>query len=110
MSAARQLLKALECLHNANIVHHIHWSAQEDSPTIQFVEAGRVTPFKAPKRLITDAVYLGGFKMATEAGTEVRDKVPSPMNIHYYASEIFHDVNPSFASDMWSYRNPRSTA
>ena len=62
-----------------------------------------VWPLKVPKSLITDAVYLGNFGMAIEAGTEVRDKVPSPMNIQYCAPERFHNVNPSFASDMWSY-------
>ncbi|KAN0067863.1 Protein kinase-like domain containing protein [Elaphomyces granulatus] len=152
MSAARQLLKALECLHNANIVHHseltptcffliclgsVHAKYSTDlngkcvmwgvtypldnlnTKTNKYKYIGRpkkmalpsnswrrgelVTPFKVPKRLITDAVYLGGFKMATEAGTEVKDKVPSPVNINYYAPERFHDVNPSFTSDMWSY-------
>jgi hypothetical protein len=29
--------------------------------------------------------------------------VLSPLHIGYYAPERFHDVNPSFASDMWSY-------
>jgi serine/threonine protein kinase len=53
--------------------------------------------------LITDAVYLGDFGMATEAGTEAREKVLSPMNTNYYAPERFHNVNPSFSSDMWSY-------
>ena len=62
-----------------------------------------VRPLEVPKSLITDAVYLGDFGMATEAGTEVKDKVPSPVDISYYAPERFHNVNPSFASDMWSY-------
>jgi serine/threonine protein kinase len=62
-----------------------------------------VRPLEVPKSLITDAVYLGDFGMATEAGTEAREKVLSPMNTNYYAPEKFHNVNPSFASDMWSY-------
>jgi serine/threonine protein kinase len=62
-----------------------------------------VKPLTVPKGLTTDAVYLGDFAIATEAGTEVKDKVPSPMGKVYYAPERFHNVNPSFASDMWSY-------
>ena len=62
-----------------------------------------VRPLTVPKRLITDAVYLGGFRMVTEAGTEVMDKAPSRVDIRYYAPERFHNINPSFASDMWSY-------
>jgi serine/threonine protein kinase len=63
----------------------------------------RVWPLKVSKSLITDAVYLGNFGMVIEAGIEVKDKVPLPVNIHYCAPERFHDANPSFASDMWSY-------
>ncbi|KAN0077861.1 Protein kinase-like domain containing protein [Elaphomyces granulatus] len=127
MSAARQLLKALECLHKANIVHHnlngncVMWGVaplDNLSTKTKYRYIGRpkkralpdswgqgelVGPLTFPKRLITDAVYLGGFRLATEAGTEVKDKVPLPLNIRYYAPERFHNINPSFASDMWSY-------
>jgi serine/threonine protein kinase len=63
-------------------------------------------PVKAasvPLRLLTDQVYIGDFSLATKAGTDVRHKVLSPLHIGFYAPERFHDVNPSFASDMWSY-------
>ena len=147
MSAARQLLKALECLHNAGIVHHgelapascsldsVHanYSTDLNESNVMFGVApldnlstkakyellGRpkklalpsnlwrqgelVRPLKVPKSLLTDTVYLGDFGLATKAGTEVRHKMLSPRNIVYYAPERFHNVNPSFASDMWSY-------
>ena len=61
-----------------------------------------VKPLTVPTRLITDAVYLGGFRMATEAGTEVYKEIV-PWNMRYYAPERFHKINPGFASDMWSY-------
>jgi serine/threonine protein kinase len=62
-----------------------------------------VGPLEVPKSLITDAIYLCDFGMATEAGTEAREKEPSPFNTNYIAPERFHNVKPSFASDMWSY-------
>ncbi|KAN0069697.1 kinase domain containing protein [Elaphomyces granulatus] len=115
MSAARQLLKALECLHNANIVHN---NLSQDSVmwgVVPFDNLNTKTKYEyvgRPKKIalpgdswkaIEDAVYLGDFGMATEAGTEAREKVLSPMNTNYYAPERFHNVNPSFSSDMWSY-------
>jgi serine/threonine protein kinase len=147
MSAAKQLLKALECLHNANFVHNseltlacfsligvpakystdlnkgsVMWGvAPLDNlktknkykyigrpkkialPQDLWRQGERVLPLGVPKSLITDAVYLGNFGMAMYAGTEVKNKVPSPVNINYCAPERFHDANPSFASDMWSY-------
>jgi serine/threonine protein kinase len=72
-------------------------------PHDSWKEGELVKPFRFPKSLITDAVYLGNFGMATEAGTEAREKQLSPMNTKHYAPERFHNVNPSFASDMWSY-------
>jgi serine/threonine protein kinase len=53
--------------------------------------------------LITDTVYLGDFGLATKAGTDIRHKMPSPLDIIFQAPERFHNVNPSFASDVWSY-------
>jgi serine/threonine protein kinase len=60
-----------------------------------------VKPLKVPKTLLRETVYLGDFGMAIKAGTEVKQKVLWP--IVYCAPERFHNVNPSFASDMWSY-------
>jgi serine/threonine protein kinase len=60
-----------------------------------------VKPVDVPKSLLGETVYLGDFGMAIKAGTEVEDKVLRP--VPYCAPERFHNVNPSFASDMWSY-------
>jgi serine/threonine protein kinase len=128
MSAAWQLLKALECLHNAKIVHHnlnrrcVMWGvAPLDNlgtkakykylgrpkkmplPSDLWKRGELVRPLKVPKSLITDAVYLGDFRMATKAGTKVKHEASSPADIRYYAPERFHNESPSFASDMWSY-------
>jgi serine/threonine protein kinase len=51
--------------------------------------------------MLKKTVYLGGFGMSIIAGTEVEEKVLWP--IDYRAPEQFRNVNPSFASDMWSY-------
>ncbi|KAN0073325.1 hypothetical protein V8E54_008545 [Elaphomyces granulatus] len=121
-------IKALECLHNAKNLHNnlnkgsVMWGvAPLDNlntktkykyigrpkkialPRDSWRQGELVRPLEVPKSLITDAVYLGGFGMATEAGTEAREKAPSPVNINYYAPERCHNVTPSFASDMWSY-------
>jgi serine/threonine protein kinase len=62
-----------------------------------------VKRLEVPKSLITDMVYLGDFGLATKAGTDVRHRMLSHLNIVFYAPERFHNENPSFASDMWSY-------
>ncbi|KAN0086870.1 Protein kinase-like domain containing protein [Elaphomyces granulatus] len=126
MSGARQLLKALEQLHNAGIVHqdlndgNVMWDVRPldnfDTET-KYRHLGRpqkmalssqlwkrgelVKPLQVPKAMLKKTVYLGGFGMSIKAGTEVEEKVLWP--IDYYAPERFHNVKPSFASDMWSY-------
>lgn len=56
---------------------------------------------EVPQSLIKENVYLGDFGLAMTAGTSVSSKVQSP-NV-YCAPERFHNIGPSFASDMWSY-------
>jgi serine/threonine protein kinase len=59
---------------------------------------------QVPNSLLTDTVYLGDFGLATKVGTDVRHKMLSPLDIIIsHAPEQFHNVNPSCASDMWSY-------
>jgi serine/threonine protein kinase len=60
-----------------------------------------VRPVEVPKSFLRETVYLSDFGMGIKAGTEVRNKLQSP--IAYCAPERFHNINPSFASDMWSY-------
>ncbi|KAN0072985.1 Protein kinase-like domain containing protein [Elaphomyces granulatus] len=128
MSAARQLLQTLECLHKAGIVHNdlnrgnVMWGVAPldnlDTKT-KYEYLGRplkitlpsdvwkkgelVKRLDVPKSLITDTVYLGDFGLATKAGTDIRHKMLSHVNIISHAPERFHNLNSSFASDMWSY-------
>ena len=60
-----------------------------------------VKPMEIPKNLLREAVYLGDSGMASKADTEVEPKVLRPLV--YCAPERFHNMNPSFASDIWSY-------
>ncbi|KAN0072755.1 Protein kinase-like domain containing protein [Elaphomyces granulatus] len=114
ISTTRNLLKALECLHNTRILHNdlnpenVMWGYLGRPLKIALAsdlwrQGEPVKAASVPLRLLTDQVYIGDFSLATKAGTDVRHKVLSPLHIGFYAPERFHDVNPSFASDMWSY-------
>ena len=60
-----------------------------------------VRPAKVPESLVTGKIYLGDFGHSIMAGTPVKRKTQSPVG--YCAPERFHNVDPSYASDMWSY-------
>jgi serine/threonine protein kinase len=60
-----------------------------------------VMPMAPQKEMVTDDILLGDFGLAIPAGTQVTQKVQSPAK--YCAPERVHGVDPSFASDMWSY-------
>jgi serine/threonine protein kinase len=60
-----------------------------------------VKPMVVPRNLLTNNVYLGDFGMAIEAGASVNFKPQQPFQ--FCAPERFHNVDPSPASDMWSY-------
>jgi protein kinase-like protein len=62
-----------------------------------------VRPLEVPKSLLTDTVYPGDFGMVTKPGVQVGGKMLSLLDIVYHAPERYHNVNTSFASDMWSY-------
>lgn len=64
-------------------------------------QAELVKPVKVPRSLIRETIYLGDFGLAITAGTSVSQKIQSPAV--YCAPERFHNIIPSFASDMWSY-------
>ena len=64
-------------------------------------EGELVRPVKVPESLVTDKIYLGDFGHSIMAGTSVKCQVQSPAG--YCAPERFHNVDPSYASDMWSY-------
>lgn len=56
---------------------------------------------KFPLDILSPDTYLCDFGILVEAGTSVPNKLQSPAG--YCAPELFHDFEPSFASDMWSY-------
>lgn len=68
-------------------------------PGLQQAEV--VKQMEVPQSLIKGNVYLGDFGLAMTAGTSVSCNVQSPSVC--CAPERFHNGNPSFASDMWSY-------
>jgi serine/threonine protein kinase len=144
MSTARQLLKALEQLHIARIVHRgeltppcrflvVHanysidlndrnvmwdiapldnvntetkykllgWPKKIALPSTLWNLGELVKPLEDPMSLLGEIVYLGDFGVAIKADDEVEDKVLWP--VINCAPEQFHNANPSYASDMWSY-------
>lgn len=60
-----------------------------------------VEPAKFPPSLIDSNVYLCDFGILVNASTTVSNKLQSPR--YYCAPELFHGIQPSFASDLWSY-------
>ncbi|EGU89422.1 hypothetical protein FOXB_00046 [Fusarium oxysporum f. sp. conglutinans Fo5176] len=51
--------------------------------------------------VVQDTITLGDFGLAIRSGTEVDFKLQVPVG--YCAPERMHQINPTFASDMWSY-------
>ncbi|KAG5754219.1 hypothetical protein H9Q69_006155 [Fusarium xylarioides] len=129
-SAAKQLLQALKALHNGGIVHRDLNSAnvmfglssfesgadvttkyqtlgrpqKMDLPTNQEMwKDGQLVAPMTPKDsfVVQDTITLGDFGLAIRSGTEVDFKVQVPVG--YCAPERMHGINPTFASDMWSY-------
>ncbi|RDL38984.1 uncharacterized protein BP5553_03324 [Venustampulla echinocandica] len=64
-------------------------------------QAEIVKPIVVSKNLLRETVCLGDFEHAIKAGTSVTPKFHSPVG--YCAPELFHNREPSFASDIWSY-------
>ncbi|EWY79671.1 CMGC protein kinase [Fusarium oxysporum NRRL 32931] len=60
-----------------------------------------VMPMVPHSSLIQETIALADFGLAIKSGTSVECKIQSP--IIYCAPERIHNVDPSFASDMWSY-------
>ncbi|KMP10192.1 hypothetical protein CIHG_10156 [Coccidioides immitis H538.4] len=127
MSAAQQLLKALENLHEAGIVHrdlnerncmwgmvpvhNLNRSAKYKALTqplkqsIPFVELWKqgelVRPLEIPENLRTDEFYLGDFGLAMTLGEPVTQYSYPPLQ--FCSPDRLHGKDPSFACDMWSY-------
>lgn len=60
-----------------------------------------VAPAEFPPEILGSNAYLCDFGILVKAGTPVTNKLQSPPD--YCAPELFHNIEPSFASDMWSY-------
>ncbi|WEW60862.1 hypothetical protein PRK78_006350 [Emydomyces testavorans] len=127
MSAARQLLEALESLHKAGIVHrdlnerncmwgivplnHLSRRAKyealgrplkESLSDLPLWKQGQIVkPLKVPENLRTETFYLGDFGLAMELGAPVTPQGRPP--IVYCSPDRLHNKGPSFACDMWSY-------
>ncbi|KAJ8129556.1 hypothetical protein O1611_g4073 [Lasiodiplodia mahajangana] len=128
VSAASQLLQALKRLHDIGIVHrdvtslNVLYSLrapEHASSIIQYTGRPRRTPLSPaqwkrgelvmpihanenfPESLVGDTIVLGDFGVAMKAGTPIARKLRFPAI--YCAPEILHSMDPSFASDMWSY-------
>ncbi|EEP79848.1 predicted protein [Uncinocarpus reesii 1704] len=127
MSAARQLLMALDSLHKAGIVHrdlnsrNCMWGIKpldRLSRGDKYKKIGRplkqaithipdlwkpgelVVPLTVPEELRTEMFYLGDFGQATQIGSEA--PVGSPP-VAYCSPERIHNKAPTPACDMWSY-------
>ncbi|KAF5609033.1 cmgc kinase [Fusarium pseudoanthophilum] len=129
-SAAKQLLQALKALHDGGMVHRDLNSAnvmfglssfepgaeisakyqilgrpqKMEFPTNQEMwRKGQLVAPMSPKDsfVVQDTISLADFGLTIRSGTEVDFKLQG--TIGYSAPELMHGVNPTFASDMWSY-------
>ncbi|EEH02630.1 protein kinase [Histoplasma capsulatum G186AR] len=126
MSAAKQLLEALENLHKGGIIHrdlndrNCMWGMvplHDLSRSAKYKALGRplkqiipfvdlwkegelVGPAKIPENLRTEEFYLGDFGLAVKLGDPVPRGYP-PMQ--FCSPDRLHRKGPSFACDMWSY-------
>ncbi|GLA68273.1 hypothetical protein AtubIFM55763_003342 [Aspergillus tubingensis] len=124
---AKQLLKALEALHNAGIVHrdlsesnclwgmaplhNLSRTAKYElltrplKITIQDIELWKpgelVRPIQVPETLRTEDLYLADFSLAMKVGDSVAQ--PGEPPLCFCSPERLHGEAPSFACDMWSY-------
>lgn len=75
---------------------------EEDPETGKDVILGElVASAMFPPALVGSDAYLCDFGILVPAGTSVRNKLQSQRS--YCAPELFHNMEPSFASDVWSY-------
>ncbi|CEL04123.1 hypothetical protein ASPCAL05255 [Aspergillus calidoustus] len=128
MSAARQLLEALESLHTAGIIHrdvsegncmwgmtslaHLHRSdkykelgrpLREPIPHVKhpFKQGGLVRAINTPNHLRTDDFYLGDFGLSQKI-TDSKSQRGYP-DLKFCSPERLHRKEPSPACDIWSY-------
>lgn len=128
MSAAQQLLQAVASIHSAGLVHRdiglpnvvcglsVDLGKMRTQDKYKLLGRPRkaralvqndhvvgelVAPANFPSEILSPDIYLCDLGILIEAGTSVPNKLQSPPG--YCAPELFHNFEPSFASDMWSY-------
>ncbi|KMP02883.1 hypothetical protein CIRG_02575 [Coccidioides immitis RMSCC 2394] len=126
MSAAKQLLKALESLHRCGIIHgdvsggNVLWDMvplDKYNTATKYKYLGRpkkaalqpgawkagelVSEAKIPQSLLRAKVYLSDFGLATDANNQIMNKWRPTWG--YCAPERMHKFPASFAGDMWGY-------
>ncbi|KAH8429770.1 uncharacterized protein LDX57_007442 [Aspergillus melleus] len=127
MSAARQLLEALENLHEAGIVHrdlnerNCMWGMtplhtlsrtakyevlgrplKESIPFVNLWKQGElVMPVEISEKLRTEEFYLGDFGLAKRVNDLATPRGFPPMQ--FCSPDRLHGKVPTFACDMWSY-------
>ncbi|KAJ5985558.1 hypothetical protein N7522_012754 [Penicillium canescens] len=97
ISAAKQLLMAVESLHKAGIVHRGEFDGQELD---LWKEGELVNELEVPSNLRTEDFYLADFGLAMKIGDEPQKGFPPDLHC---SPERLHNQDPSFACDMWSY-------
>ncbi|CAI7583689.1 unnamed protein product [Penicillium glandicola] len=128
MLAARQLLEAVESLHEAGIVHrdlnerNCMWgmvpldNANRDAkyealgrplkhviPNVELWKQGElVRAVEVPEKLRTDEFFLGDFGIAKKLNDDATTQEGLPPT-KFCSPERLHGKDPSFACDMWSY-------
>ncbi|KAF4333663.1 CMGC kinase [Fusarium beomiforme] len=127
-SSAKQLLQAIKALHDggiyadinsANIIYGLAPFKSGTTIATKYEYLGRprkmpiptdepmwkdgqlVMPMAPHSSLVRETITLADFGLAIKSGTSVEGKIQSP--VIYCAPERIHNVDPGFASDMWSY-------
>ncbi|KAJ5691441.1 hypothetical protein N7488_012176 [Penicillium malachiteum] len=121
MWAAKQLLETVAILHDAGIMHRelhvgnqIHrWSksnrqyeilgrpVKEPIPFIDWKRGELVSCATVPEKFRADEFYLCDFGLAKKVGDLSTQSGHPP--VEYCSPERFHQHEPSFACDMWSF-------
>ncbi|KAL4882119.1 kinase domain-containing protein [Aspergillus karnatakaensis] len=109
MSAAKQLLEALGNLHKADIVHRADKykifgrPRRTPIPEVELEKPGEyVSCMEMPEHYRTNEFFLADFGLARRIGDKFPNQTGEPPR-PYLSPERYHEFEPSFACDMWSY-------
>ncbi|KAF9769802.1 hypothetical protein IL306_012731 [Fusarium sp. DS 682] len=129
LSSAKELLQAIKALHDGGVVHrdinsrnvlyglapfkngtttatkykYLGRPKKMPIPTSEplWKDGQLVMPMAPQRTLVQETITLADFGLAFKSGTSMEFKFNPPPA--YCAPELYHNVDPSFASDMWSY-------